>query len=431
MQEYIMFISVGVCLILMVFTFITDSIARKRKQILFALAASTMLQSISDQLADFFNGDISTFGIWITRLGKFIVYGMNIAFVYFFCLYLEDLLIVDGKVKETPRSLKLVEYISSLGVLTLLISQITGLYYTFGDNNVYTRSQYYGISYIFPMGSTLILLVTTVRYRKHLRKRLLLPLLLFQITPIITSILRFFAHEIALTSISIVGMIAVLYCFSILDANSLMKIGYQKEIELVRQTTFALVEAIDAKDSYTKGHSKRVAEYSVKIAEKAGKSKEELEKLYLMTLLHDVGKIGIPDAIINKEGRLTDEEYEVIKTHPIVGNEILSKISISPELTIGAHYHHERYDGRGYPEGLFGEEIPEFARIIAVADTYDAMASKRSYRNVLPIETIRSEFLKGIGTQFDPKYAKIMIDIIDSEGDYQMKEKILAKMRAT
>lgn len=431
MQEYIMFISVGVCLILMVFTFITDSIARKRKQILFALAASAMLQSISDQLADLFNGDVSMLGLWITRISKFMVYGMNIAFVYLFCLYLKDLLIVEGKMKEPPKSLRVVEYISSLGVLALLLSQLTGLYYTFDSQNMYTRSQYYLISYIFPMSSTLILFVTTIKYRKHLRKRLFLPLLLFQITPVVTSVLRFVAHKIALTSIAIVGMITVLYCFSILDANNLVKIAYQKEIELVRQTTFALVEAIDAKDSYTNGHSKRVAEYSVKIAEKAGKSKEELEKLYLTALLHDVGKIGIPDAIINKEGRLTDEEYAVIKTHPTVGNEILSKISISPELTIGAHYHHERFDGKGYPEGLFGEEIPEFARIIAVADTYDAMASKRSYRDILPIDKIRSEFVKGIGTQFDPIFAKIMIDIIDSEGEYQMKEKILAKMRAT
>lgn len=431
MQEYTMFISIGVCLVLMIFTFITDSISRKRKQLLFTLAAFAMLQSISDQLADLYNGDISTLGICITRIGKFLVYGANIAFVYFFCLYLKDLLIVEGKMKEPPKSLRVVEHILSLGVLTLLISQLTGLYYVFDDGNVYLRSQYYFISYIFPMLSTFILLATTIKYRKHLRKRLFLPLLLFQITPLITSALRFVAHEVALTSASIVGMVTVLYCFSILDANSLVKIAYQKEIELVKQTTFALVEAIDAKDSYTNGHSKRVAEYSVKIAERAGKSKEELEELYLIALLHDVGKIGIPDAIINKEGRLTDEEYTVIKSHPKIGYEILSKISISPELTIGAHYHHERFDGKGYPEGLFGEEIPEFARIIAVADTYDAMTSKRSYRDVLPIEVVRSEFVKGIGTQFDPTFAKIMIDIIDSESKLQMGEKLLAKMKAT
>ena len=130
--------------------------------------------------------------------------------------------------------------------------------------------------------------------------------------------------------------------------------------------------------------------------------------------MHDVGKIGIPGTIINKKGRLTDEEYEIIKTHPEKGGEILSKISLSPNLPIGAKYHHERYDDKGYPEGLKGEEIPEIARIIAVADTYDAMASKRSYRDGLPIEKIKSELKNGLGTQFDPEFAKVMLDLIDS-----------------
>ena len=183
---------------------------------------------------------------------------------------------------------------------------------------------------------------------------------------------------------------------------------------MLSQTAMALAEAIDAKDKYTNGHSRRVAEISAKIAEKYGKSKEECEEIYLIGLLHDVGKIGIPNAIINKNGKLTDEEYDIIKTHPVKGYEILSKISVSPNLPIGAHYHHERYDGKGYPEGLKGEEIPEIARIIAVADTYDAMASRRSYRNSLPMEKIRDEIIKGMGTQFDTKFANIMVELIDS-----------------
>ena len=191
---------------------------------------------------------------------------------------------------------------------------------------------------------------------------------------------------------------------------------------MVTQTTMALVEAIDAKDSYTNGHSNRVADYSVMIAERAGKTKEEQEEIYLIALLHDVGKIGISNAIINKKGKLTDEEYAEIKRHPTVGREILSKISIDPKLAIGASFHHERYDGKGYPMGLKGEEIPEIARIIAVADSYDAMASKRSYRDVLPKEKIRSELVKGKGTQFDPSFAEIMINIIDEDKDYQLKE---------
>ena len=142
----------------------------------------------------------------------------------------------------------------------------------------------------------------------------------------------------------------------------------------------------------------------------------------MMGLLHDVGKIGVPDAIINKTGRLTDEEYAVIKTHASVGADILKKITDFPELAIGARWHHERFDGRGYPDGLCGTDIPEVARIIAVADTYDAMTSNRSYRGVMPQEAVRSEFVRCRGSQFDPRFADMMIRMIDEDTGYQMKE---------
>lgn len=423
MQEYTMCVSIGACLIMMVFTFITDSLSKRRKHLLFSLSATVMVQSISDQLADYFNGNTNSLAMVMTRASKFLVYGANILFVYIFCLYLKDLLSAKRKNGEPPKTIKVAEYLLSVGAIILTISQFTGLYYTFDSNNNYIRGSGYAISYLFPMTATILLLITTIRHRGSIRKRLIVPFVVFMATPLLTSVVRFISHEIALTSISVTGMVAMLYCFSILDANDLAKIAYQKEIELVKQTTFALVEAIDAKDSYTNGHSKRVAEYSVKIGEKAGKSKEELEELYLVALLHDVGKIGIPNAIINKNGKLTDEEYDIIKTHPVIGNEILSKISISPELAIGAHFHHERYDGKGYPAGLFGHEIPELARIIAVADAYDAMSSRRSYRDVLPKEIVRNELEKSIGTQLDPEFAKIMIDLMDSDEEYQMREK--------
>ena len=234
--------------------------------------------------------------------------------------------------------------------------------------------------------------------------------------PVVAASIHFFIDQYTLTSGSIVAMIVLLYSFSILDANEMVKTAHQKEIEniklMVSQTASALAEAIDAKDSYTNGHSRRVAEYSAMIAREAGYTKERCDDIYLIALLHDVGKIGIPGSIINKTGRLTDEEYGIIKTHPSVGREILGKITIDPELSIGASYHHERYDGKGYPYGLKGEEIPEIARIIAVADTYDAMTSKRSYRDGLPMEKVKSELEKGMGTQFDPKFAQIMLKLI-------------------
>lgn len=192
---------------------------------------------------------------------------------------------------------------------------------------------------------------------------------------------------------------------------------------LFEQTATALVNAIDAKDKYTHGHSSRVAEYSKKIAELSGKSPAECKEIYYVALLHDVGKIGIPESIINKEGKLTNEEYEIIKQHPKVGAQILRSITEYPDMIIGARYHHERYDGKGYPDMLKGEDIPEIARIISVADAYDAMTSKRSYRSTLPQQSVREEIVKGSGTQFDPEFAKIMQNLIDMDVNYDMREK--------
>ena len=177
----------------------------------------------------------------------------------------------------------------------------------------------------------------------------------------------------------------------------------------------SLAQAIDAKDAYTNGHSGRVAEYAKQIAERYGYSFRRQREIYMTGLLHDVGKIGIPDEIINKPGKLTAEEYETIKTHPVIGERILKSIRERPELAIGARWHHERYDGKGYPDGLAGNEIPEIARIIAVADAYDAMTSRRSYRDILPDEKVRSELEGGKGTQFDPVFAEIMLQIIDGK----------------
>ena len=189
------------------------------------------------------------------------------------------------------------------------------------------------------------------------------------------------------------------------------------------QVMQSLAGAIDAKDKYTKGHSQRVAMYAIEIAKRYGYDDEKQEDIYFAGMLHDIGKIGIPNEIINKTGKLTDEEYEMIKTHPVIGAEILSNISEIPNIAVGARWHHERYDGKGYPDGLKGKDIPELARIIGVADAYDAMTSKRSYRDVLSQEIVRAEIEKGIGTQFDPVFAKIMLEMIDEDKSYDMHEK--------
>ena len=195
--------------------------------------------------------------------------------------------------------------------------------------------------------------------------------------------------------------------------------------ELFIHVVESLADAIDAKDNYTKGHSGRVAQYAKEIAQRYGYDEKQQELIFMMGLLHDVGKIGVPDEVINKRGRLTDEEFNRIKVHPVIGHKILSNIRKMPELADGARCHHERYDGNGYPEGLKGENIPEKARIIAVADAYDAMTSNRSYRGVLPQEKVRAEIEKGKGSQFDPRFADIMLEMIDDDKDYHMRDNSL------
>jgi putative two-component system response regulator len=192
------------------------------------------------------------------------------------------------------------------------------------------------------------------------------------------------------------------------------------------QVVKTLASAIDAKDRYTNGHSSRVAKYSKEIARRAGKPVEFQDEIYFIALLHDIGKIGIPDYILNKNSKLTDEEYETIKQHPSIGVEILKNITEMPKIEIGAHYHHERFDGKGYPEGLAGYSIPEIGRIIAVADAYDAMTSRRSYRSALPQETVRSEIVRGRGQQFDPDFADVMLQMIDEDVNYTMRDDGLA-----
>lgn len=196
-----------------------------------------------------------------------------------------------------------------------------------------------------------------------------------------------------------------------------------KELELLSNEAFeAIAKAVDVNDPYTAGHSRRVAQYSKMIAACLGYSDTELEEIYCAGLIHDVGKLGIDNQIINKPGKLSEEEFEEIKKHPLMGYEILKRISIRGNFAYGAKWHHERVDGKGYPDGLSGEDIPEIARIIAVADAYDAMTSKRAYRDIMSQQKVREQIVRGRGSQFDDKIAGIMLSLIDEDTEYNLKQ---------
>ena len=191
--------------------------------------------------------------------------------------------------------------------------------------------------------------------------------------------------------------------------------AYLDSIQTLRYT-------VEAKDPYTRGHSDRVSAYSVLIGEKLGLSEDDLKTLRVGGLFHDIGKIGIPDSILLKESKLTDDEYSEIKSHPAIGAHILCNAEVFKDIIPIVKHHHERYDGRGYPGQLKGEDIPYFARIATIADAFDAMTSKRTYRNSLPIDIVRAEIEKNLGTQFDPKIGKVFLDILNN--DYDKIEKI-------
>ncbi|CCO08184.1 HD-GYP domain-containing protein [Desulforamulus hydrothermalis] len=196
----------------------------------------------------------------------------------------------------------------------------------------------------------------------------------------------------------------------ILD-NTRMKIEYGRQ-DVYLKSISALSSAIDAKDAYTRNHSRNVARYAVALGEGLGLSGEELTHIHFGAILHDIGKIGVPEYILNKPGRLSQEEFQAIKEHPATGARILAPIDFLKESLNVVLYHHERYDGSGYPEGLKGESIPYTARLVSIADAWDAMTSQRSYRAALPVAAAVRELQQAAGTQFDPVMVKVFTDLV-------------------
>lgn len=213
----------------------------------------------------------------------------------------------------------------------------------------------------------------------------------------------------------------VFFCKKIINScrNHLMTKKFES---LADQTILALANTVEAKDLYTKGHSQRVANYSMEMARRLGLDEARQKEVYYIGLLHDIGKIGVLDTVINKNGKLSDEEYADMKKHPEIGYDILKNITEIGDISLGARWHHERWDGKGYPDGLAGEDIPRIARVIAVADAYDAMTSTRSYRGIMPQSVVRAEIEKNAGKQFAPKAAEIMLQMIDEDTEYTMHE---------
>lgn len=416
------------------FLALSKSIDKERKLYLILANLFSVLLMISDRAAYSFRGNTGLAASVIVRISNFLTFGMILMILWAFNNYFQDICREAPGIKAALKRLKVCNYIILFGLFLLFASQLTGLYYTIDENNTYHRAPGYFISFIIPVTVLIIQLTVAIQHRKNFRTGVFISLLLFTTLPIVAGLVQIPLYGLSLINLTTGFLTTMLYLFALGDMNYTVEHARQLEVDLLKkenenskrlfaQTAEALASAIDAKDKYTKGHSSRVAEYSRKIAVSVGKSSQECDEIYYAALLHDVGKIGISRSILQKPGKLSNEEYQVIKEHPDIGAQILSSISESPYLSIGARSHHERYDGKGYPQGLKGNDIPEIARIIAVADAYDAMTSSRSYRETIPQQVVREEFVKGLGTQFDPLFGKIMIHLIDLDEEYQMKEK--------
>jgi HD-GYP domain-containing protein (c-di-GMP phosphodiesterase class II) len=197
---------------------------------------------------------------------------------------------------------------------------------------------------------------------------------------------------------------------------------FEQQRQMFLGTIKALTASIDAKDRYTRGHSERVAWLSASLARALGHSEQSIRRIHIAGLVHDVGKIGVPEAVLCKPGRLTDEEFGWIKKHPEIGHRILADIPQLADILPGVLHHHERIDGKGYPHGLAGDSIPEMARIIAVADTFDALSSTRSYRAARTRDVVLAEIARSSGTQLDPRVTAALASVDLTEFDRLIAE---------
>ena len=362
--------------------------------------------------------------------------------MYVFSFYYKD----DRAEKLRKKGFNQIIFLSFAGLL--VVNLFTGILFYFDAEGAYTHGPLYLLTLIIPAFFFLQAAVFILMHRKFYSRAEIILLLFFTLFvsawPAVQAL--FFPYYLTNFFIGTFMVFLILITIETPDEQELFvtierldrikseleeKVAEENRIleerenklsNLTMQMMSALTKAVDAKDRYTSGHSSRVAYYSRLLSKQLGMSKEEQDDIYKMGLLHDVGKIGVPRKIINKPGRLTDEEFDIMRSHPVKGYEILSRITAMPGISKGARWHHERPDGKGYPDRLKAEDIPFEAKIIAVADSYDAMTSFRSYRGVMPQEAVREQIVKGRGTQFDEKVADAMLVLIDEDRDYLMRE---------
>ena len=425
-QLNLMLLLCGACGIMAFMLFITKFLTPRRKMILILMELIAFFLLWFDRMAYIYAGVPGPQGYIMVRLSNLLVFFLTPAVVFGFNLYLMDYMKNEGGKTVLPKRLRTVEFIAAGGMTLAIISAFTDLYYYFDESNTYHRGNGFLIAYIIPVICPLIQYTVIRQYKKVFSKLIYFSLGLYIFIPIACGIIQIFTYGISIVNMALVAVSVSLYIFTYIDINHTVEEAHKKEMEnmqgeqrrmqrLFDQTATAFVSAVEKKDDFTKGNAVKVAEYAKRIAQLCGKDEEECDKIYYTALLHDVGMIGIPDSVIKNDRGPGKADYEIIKRKPAIGKEILSSITEYPYLSQGAYYSHERYNGSGYPEGLKGEEIPEIARIVAVADAYVTMTTKKRYRESKPDFVAREAFVKGAGVEFDPVFANAMVRIIDTD----------------
>ncbi len=403
----------------------------------FGMVLSNILMTLGD-MTDWMFSDVPGRGIHLVLwVGLILYFSSSAILMLTYTGYVISH--IEGKSVQVPKSLFRIGMVfAGVTVSFALTTPFTKwMFYISPGDNGYHRGDLILITQTASYLIYFIAVYILIKYRRHLRRKELVFFWSYVIFPLIAQLVQITTYKIAAFNVTASFVLLLIFIF----IQSEMKLEMEKKehalktIEmshmevlqgnqehLIDQIITALSNTVEAKDVYTSGHSSRVANYAREIMYRLGGSGQQQMDTYYMGLLHDVGKIRVQDSIINKNGRLTDQEYEQIKLHTVAGYHILKGVTVIPDLAMGARWHHERYDGKGYPNGLSGEDIPLIARIISVADSYDAMTSNRSYREIMPQQKVRQEIENGKGTQFDPKIAQIMLDMIDEDTNYEMKQ---------
>lgn len=422
----------GACGILVFLLLNTRFLSKSRKKILIFMELAAFFLLWFDREAYVYAGSPGQKSYYMIKVSNFMVFFLTSAIVFGFNLYISDWLTCEGKQTKLPRLTNIAGGLSVIGMLLSIVAVFTDLYFYIDENNTYHRGSGFLIAYIIPVLCPLMQYVVIRQYRKVFSKLIYIAVNLYIFIPIVCAITQYFAYGISIVNMSMVAVSISMYIFTYLDINNTVEHAHEIEIQnmqgeqmrmqrLFDQTAMAFVSAVEKKDDFAKGKAAKVAECARKIAKMAGKSDDECEKVYYAALLHDVGLIGIPDSVIKNSADPSKWDYEVIRKKPIIGEEILSCITEYPYLSEVAHYSHERYNGTGYPKKLRGREIPEIARIVAVADAYVTMTSKKRYRDERPMFMVREAFVKGAGEEFDPAFSEIMVKIIDTENKEDLK----------